>query len=95
MATRPKHITLELDSDMERRLMTTAALRGMSVPQYCHTAIGRELDSDEARRVTPLPFGHEALDRLDVLREAMTGGRKLQGDSADFIREARTSRTPD
>ena len=95
MATKPKRITLELDSDMERRLMTTAALRGMSVPQYCHVAIGRELDNDEAGGVTPLPFGHEALDRIDVLREAMTGGRKLQGDSVDFIREARMSRTQD
>ena len=95
MEAKSKRITLELDSDMERRLMTTAALRGMSVLQYCHTAIGRELDNDEARGVTPLPFGHEALDRLDVLREAATGGRKLPGDSVDFIREARMSRTHD
>ena len=95
MEAKSKRITLELDSDMERRLMTSAALRGMSVPQYCHAAIGRELDNDEARGVTPLPFGHEALDRLDVLREAATGGRKLPGDSVDFIREARMSRTQD
>ena len=75
--------------------MTTAALKGMSVPQYCHAAIGRELDNDGARRVTTLPFGHEALGRLDVLRKAATGGRKLPGDSVDFIREARMARTPD
>ena len=75
--------------------MMTAALKGMSVPQYCHAAIGRELDNDEARGVTPLPFGHEALDRLDVLREAATGGRKLSGNSGDFIREARMSRIQD
>lgn len=95
MEGKPKLITLELDSVMERRLVTTAALRGMSVRQYCHAAIGRELDNDETQRVTPLPFGHEALDRLDVLREATTGGRKLPGDSVDLIREIRNSRDQD
>ena len=95
MEAKPKRITLDFDSEMERRLTTTAALKGMSVPQYCHVAIGRELDNDEACGVTPLPFGHEALDRLDLLRKAATGGERLQGDSVDFIREARMSRTPD
>ena len=54
-----------------------------------------ELDNDEARGVTPLPFGHYALDRLDVSRESATGGMKLPGDSEDFILETRMSRTPD
>ena len=67
----------------------------MSVHQYRRAAIGRELDNDEACGVTPLPFGHEALDRLDVLRKAVTGGKKLPGDSADFIREARMLRAQD
>ena len=95
MDSNPKVITLELDKDMERRLPPTAALRGMSVPQYCQAAIGRELDNDEARGVTPLPFCHDALDRLDVLRESATGGMKLQGNSVDFILETRMSRSPD
>ena len=39
-----------------------------------------------------LPFGHEALDRLDALREEIFGDRVLPGDSVDFIREAREAR---
>ena len=86
MGARSKRITLNLDSDMERRLVTTAALKGVSVPQYCHAAIGRELASDEVQGVAQLPFGHDAIDRLEVLRRAATDDRKLPGDSAEFIR---------
>ena len=95
MGARSKRITLDLDSDMERRLVTTAALKGVSVPQYCHAAISRELVSDEAQGVARLPFGHDAIDRLDVLRKAASGDRKLPGDSAEFIREARMARSQD
>ena len=95
MEAKPRRITLNMDSDMERRLVTTAALKGVSVPQYCHAAIGRELANDEAHGVTPLPFGHEAIDRLEVLRKAASGDRKLPGDSAEFIRDARMSRPQD
>ena len=88
-----KRITLDLDPDTERRLMATAALKGVSMHQYCHAAIDRELASDEALSVPPLPFGHEALDRLAALSRATFGNVKLPGDSTEFIREARTARS--
>ena len=88
-----KRVTLELDPDTERRLMRTAALRGMSLHQYCQAAIDRELASDEALSVPPLPFGHEALDRLAALSRATFGSVRLPGDSTEFIREARTARS--
>lgn len=48
---------------------------------------------DKGRAVAPLPFGHEALDRLEALREATFGGKPLPGDSSEFIREDREARS--
>ena len=52
----------------------------------------KELAKDEAGGVPNLPFGHEALDRLDALCKEILGDEILQGDSVEFIREARESR---
>ena len=93
MAVEKNRLTLDLDPHMERRLKTTAALRGISMLQYCQTAIDRELARDEAQGVVSLPFGHEAIDRLTALREATFGGEALPGDSVAFIREVREARS--
>ena len=93
MAAEKNRLTLDLDPHLERRLKTTAALRGVSMVQYCQAAIDKELARDEARAVAPLPFGHEAIDRLAALREATFGGELLPGDSAEFIREDREARS--
>ncbi len=93
MAVEKNRLTLDLDPHLEHRLKTTAALRGISMVQYCQAAIDKELARNEARSVAPLPFGHEAIDRLTALREATFGGEALPGDSAEFIREERTSRS--
>ena len=74
-------------------MKTTAALRGICMAQRCQAAIDKELASDEARGVTLLPFGHEAIDRLAALRKATFGGEPLPGDSATFIREDRAARS--
>ena len=50
------------------------------------------MSKDEVQGVMDLPFGHDALDRLDTLRKEIFGDRVLPGDSVDFIREARESR---
>ena len=86
-------LILDLDPHLERRLKTTAALRGISMRQYCQAAIDRELARDEAQGVVPLAFGHESVDRLAALREATFGGETLLGDSATFIREDRATRS--
>ena len=88
-----KRLTLDLDPPMQRRLKAIAAIKGISMRQYCLTAITRELSKDEAQGVLNLPFGHEALDRLDSLREDIFGDDVLSGDSVEFIREARESRS--
>lgn len=55
-----------------------------------------DLDSPLQRRlkaVAALPFGREALDRLEALQSRIFQGRTLPGDSAELIREARAGRT--
>ena len=60
--------------------------------QYCQTAIEKELTKDEAQGLPALPFGEEALDRLEALQSKIFRGRTLSGDSAELIREARAGR---
>ena len=91
MAVQKKRLTLDLDAPLQRRLKAVAALKGVSMRQYCETAIGRELAMDEAQGIAILPFG-EALNRLAALQEEIFGGTTLTGDSAEFIREAREVR---
>ena len=93
MVAKKKRLALDLDPPVQRRLKTVAAIKGISMRQYCLTAITRELSKDEAQEVLNLPFGHEALDRLDTLRLEIFGDQVLPGDSVEFIREARESRT--
>ena len=93
METKKKRLTLDMDPPVQRRLKVMAALKGISMRQYCQTAIDKELAQDEAAGVLDLPFGHEALDRLDALRGEVLGNKVLPGDSAEFIREARESRS--
>ena len=93
MEAKRKRLTLDLDPPVQRRLKTIAAIKGISMRQYCLTAITRELSKDEAQGIIDLPFGHEALDRLDTLRKEIFGDKILPGDSVDFIREGRESRS--
>ena len=93
MEAKKKRLTLDLDPMMQRRLKAIAAMKGISMRQYCLTAINRELAQEEGTAVTSLPFGHEALDRLDNLRNEIFGDQTLSGDSVKFIREAREFRS--
>ena len=92
MDTKKKRLTLDLDPQLQRRLKAVAALKGISMRQYCQAAIDQELTRDEAQGLTNLPFGHEALDRLAALQTEVFQGRRLPGDSTEFIREARDQR---
>ena len=93
MEAKRKRLTLDLDPPVQRRLKTIAAIKGISMRQYCLTAITRELSKDESQGIIYLPFGHEALDRLDTLRKEIFGDKILPGDSVEFIREAREARS--
>ena len=92
MEAKKKRLTLDLDPALQRRLKAVAALKGISMRQYCQTAIDKELVRDEAAGVPILPFGREAIDRFVALQEETFNGQLLPGDSAEFIREVRESR---
>ncbi len=89
-----KRLILDLDPLVQRRLKVMAATKGMSMRQYCLTAIERKWAQDEGGQVTLLPFGHEALDRLDIFRQEIFGDTILPGASVEFMQEARDSRSP-
>ncbi len=84
--------TLDMDTLFQRRLKVTAALKGITMREYCLAAIERELSKDEEQGFKTLPFGKESIDRLAALRKEVFGKDILPGDSADFIREARKVR---
>lgn len=92
MEVKRKRLTLDLDPSVQRRLKVIAALKGVSMRQYCLAAIGQELAKDETQGVAALPFGPEALERLAALQAQVFQGRRVSGDSADLIREARKAR---
>ena len=92
MDTKKKRLTLDLDPQLQRRLKAVAALKGISMRQYCQAAIDKELTRDEAQGLTNLPFGPEALDRLAAVQTEVFQGQSLPGDSVEFIREAREQR---
>lgn len=92
-AAKKKRLTLDLDPPFQRRLKAVAALKGVSMRQYCEVAIGRELTKDEADGVS----GGASSERPDhevfaALRWQIFGGKPLPGNSADLIREAREIR---
>ena len=93
MDSKKKRLTLDLEPTLQRRLKAVTALQGISMRQYCQAAIEKDLAKDEAQGLMALPFGQEALDRLEALQSKIFQGQMLPGDSAELIREARASRT--
>ena len=90
MATEKKRLTLDLDAPLQRRLKAVAALKGVSMRQYCQKAIEKELEEDEA---APDSWSHLSnAEYFARVRKEVRGGRKLPGSSVDLIREAREIR---
>ncbi len=92
MEAKKKRLTLDLDPPVQRRLKAIAALKGVSVRRYCLTAIGNEMDRDEANGVSGRGFDRDAFERMVARREEIFGGRSLPGDSVDLLRDAREIR---
>ena len=104
MQAKKKRLTLDMDPAFQRRLKATAALRGVSMRQYCLTAIDRELDKDEVNTVDNRDAQLESASTVDgnserfkigeliALRDEIFGDRVLPGNSADLLREARRVR---
>ena len=90
MEAKKKRLTLDLDPPVQRRLKAVAARKGVSMRRYCLTAIDRELAKDEANGALAGSFN---IERLVALQEEAFGDRILPGDGAEFIRDARESRS--
>ena len=93
MAQDDNRLTLELAPELRRRLKAAAEREGVSMKRYCQAAIDRVLAQDEANGPAKRGFNNESIDRLVTLRQEIFGGKKLPGDSADYIREAREERS--
>ncbi len=63
MKNEKKRFTLDLEPRFQRRLKVMAALKGISMRQYCLGALEKELSIDEVGGVMPLPFGEQSLER--------------------------------
>ena len=93
MKVEKKRLTLELDAPIQRRLKAAAELKGMSMSQYCRNAIDKELTKDEERNPRSKAYSGNLAARLKAQQKELFGDTILPGDSVDFIREARQSRT--
>ena len=93
MPTPKKHFTLDLDSDFQRRLKVAAALKEISMRQYCVAAIEGVLARDDTYDLQKPGLTEEGLGRITALRDEIFGGKMLPGDSTDIIREERELRS--
>ena len=73
MEAKKKRLTLDLDPPVQRRLKAIAALKGVSVRRYCLTAIGNEMDRDEANDVSGRGFDRNCSD--------LRGSEGLKGEN--------------
>ena len=92
MEVKKKRLTLDLEPTFQRRLKVVAALKGVTMRQYCYTAIDRELAQDEANGIAGPASSRSDAERFEELQKKYFGDKVLPGNGADFIREAREAR---
>ena len=92
MQAKKKRLTLDMAPAFQRRLKATAALKGVSMREYCLNAIDRELDEDEVERSSAETTRKPDHMRFAELRKELFGDRVFPGNSADLLREARAIR---
>ncbi len=85
-------LTLDMDPAFQRRLKATAALKGVSMRQYCLTAIDRELIKDEVHDGDAKQSEEPDSVRFARIHKEVFQGRKLPVNSVDLLREARQIR---
>jgi len=87
-----KRFTLDLDPEVQLRLKVAAALRGVSMRQYCLAALEKELAKEDIATTDTPSFNLEAFEQLGKLRDEIFQGREALSDSVELIREAREIR---
>ena len=94
MVAEKKRITLEVDAGLQERLKAAAAGRGVSVQEYCETALEKELSvgADAPGIVRQgWPLTPEAARRLQDLH-LETFRDRMPNDSVSLIKEGREVR---
>ena len=92
MVPKKKRFTLDLEPDMQQRLKIVAALKGISMRQFCLDALENRLASEETAGESH-GTANRSLLRMTKLRDEIFGGVPLEGDSTDLIRESREERS--
>ncbi len=91
MPTPKKRFTLDLEPEMQVKLKVAAALKGVSMRQYCVAAIEKQLASEESTLESK--DESRSLLRMTKLRDEIFGDVPLEGDSTNLIRESREERS--
>ena len=65
MVANKKRFTLDLDPDFQKRLKVAAALKGISMRQYCVAAIEAELNQEQDAVSRGPGLSEEGLKRLN------------------------------
>ncbi len=92
MEVKKKRLTLDLEPTFQRRLKVVAAIKGVTMRQYCYTAIDKELAQDEANGIAGPASSRSDAERFEELQKKYFGDNLLPGNGAEFIREAREAR---
>ena len=81
--------TLDMTSDLRTRLKITAARKGITMREYCLSAIEQQLARESLRALAPGNFDSEAVEKARALQESVFGEHRLANESVELIREAR------
>ena len=92
MVENKKRLTLDLEAPLQRRLKAVAALKGVSMRQYCQSAIEKQLAQEEPNSVPNSRSRDEVFENLIAFRKKILGDRIFPGNSVDIIREEREKR---
>ena len=92
MATARRRLTLDIDEGLQRRLKAAAAMRGISLREFCETAFENVLDQGQHDDVPVDKTRRQVVDEILARSRARMGGRTFPGNSADIIREERELR---
>ncbi|MCY4475679.1 MAG: hypothetical protein OXC83_09645 [Chloroflexi bacterium] len=92
MQAKKKRLTLDMDPAFQRRLKATAALKGVSMREYCLSAIDRELDEDQLDEDKDLSSATPASNQYTIVRRGFKGDMVLTGDSVEVLKKAREVR---
>ncbi len=92
MPTPKKRFTLDLEPAMQIKLKVAAAIRGVSMRQFCLEAIESQLILEEGNGEANGLTKHSLL-RMTKLRDEIFGGVSLEGDSTDLIRDSREEKS--